>query len=116
MFGTLTVGVTEKPPFALTAKMDAPTGVPGKPITATITATRQAGFTAEIVLAIQGLPPGVKAPVVKIAAMQTTVQATLMLPPNAKIGQSLLTFQGSAKHNGRDFVVRTGPVTLVIKK
>ena len=44
------------------------------------------------------------------------VKLTLNLKPNVKPGQAVVTFQGSAKHAGRDFVVPAAGVALVIKK
>ncbi len=61
MLTTIGLAVTPKPPFTLAAKLDAPSYMPGKPATLTVTATRSAGFTAEIVLSAAGLPPGVTA-------------------------------------------------------
>lgn len=110
------LAVTEKPPFALTATLDTATVAPGKPITATVTASRTAGFTAEIAVSVQGLPAGAAAPPVKIAPMQTSAKVTITLKPNVKVGQTLLTLQGAAKHDGRDWTVRTAPVPLVVKK
>lgn len=110
------LAVTEKPPFTLTAKLDAATAAPGKPITATVTASRTAGFTAEIAVSVQGLPAGAAAPPVKIAPMQTSAKLTITLKPNVKVGQTLLTLQGAAKHDGRDWAVRTAPLPLVVKK
>src|SRR5262249_60044775 len=106
----------EKPPFTPRAKMDGPMAQPGKPITATVTAARQPGFTAEIALTAAGLPAGAAAVAAKIAAMQNEAKLTINLKPNVKVGQSLVTFQGSAKHGGRDWVVRSAPVPLVVKK
>ncbi|MFO0930855.1 MAG: hypothetical protein U0736_28135 [Gemmataceae bacterium] len=103
MWSSVAVAVTDKPPFTLAAKLDAATAPPGKPATATVTATRTAGFGAEIAATVQGLPPS--APGVKIPANQTTAKVTINLPPNVKIGQTLLTVQGTTKHDGRDWTV-----------
>jgi hypothetical protein len=112
----LGMAITEKPPFSLSAKMDAPMVQPGKPITATITVNRVPGFLSDIAVTVQGLPAGTTMAPAKIPAMQNMVQVKLDLKPNVKIGQTLLTFQGAAKHAGRDWAVRASPVPLVVKK
>jgi hypothetical protein len=116
MFTQLGLAITEKPPFTLAAKFDAPFVQPGKAIAATITATRQSAFTGEITVTFQGLPKNVKVVPVKVPAMQTSTKMTLNLPPRMKLGAVLVTFVGTAKHNGRDFVVRSAPVQLLVKK
>jgi hypothetical protein len=116
MFTQLGLAVTEKPPFALSAKFDAASVPPGKAITATITLTRQAGFTGEVTVTFQGLPPTVKVMPVKIPVAQTSAKATFTLPPNMPLGGPLVTFVGTTKHNGRDWVVRSVPVQMVVKK
>jgi hypothetical protein len=110
------LGVTEKPPFTLAAKFDQPSAMPGKPAMLTVTATRVAGFTDAINLALAGLPPNV-APVLKpIAAKQDKVQLTLNLAANAPVGTFNVTVKGTAKHAMRDVSVNAAAVPLVIKK
>jgi hypothetical protein len=116
MYHAVGMAILERPPFALSAKFDAPFVQPGKSITATVTAARQPGFTAEIAVAVTGLPPGTAATPAKIPAGMNEVKVTLNLKPNVKLGQAVVTFQGSAKHGGRDFVVPAAGVALVIKK
>lgn len=110
------LAVTEKPPFALTAKLDAASYMPGKTATLTVTAARAAGFTAEIDLSAAGLPPGVTAMLKPIPANQSEVKLTLTLTPQVKVGQANLIVTGKAKHQGRDVTSATPVVPLVIKK
>jgi hypothetical protein len=110
------LAVTEKPPFALTAKLDAASYQPGKPATLTVTATRVPGFTAEIALNAAGLPPGVTAMLKNIPANQNEIKLTLTLTPQAKIGQAAVVLSGKSKHQGRDATAAAPPVTLVVKK
>jgi hypothetical protein len=110
------LAVTEKPPFGLTAKLDAASYLPGKSATLTVTATRAPGFTAEIAVSAAGLPPGVTAMLKNIPANQKEIKATLTLTPKAKVGQAAVTLTGKAKHQGRDVTATAPPVTLVIKK
>jgi hypothetical protein len=116
MYTQLGLAVTEKPPFALAAKFDAATVPPGKPITATITITRQPDFMGEVTLTFQGLPPTVKVMPVKVPATDSSAKVTLTLPANFKLGSALVTFVGTTKHNGRDWLVRAAPVQMVVKK
>jgi hypothetical protein len=116
MYHAVGLAVLEKPPFTLAAKFDAPFAQPGKSITATVTVTRQPGFTAEIVVTATGLPPGAAATPAKIPPGMNEVKVTLNLQPNVKLAQTLVTFSGSAKHAGRDFVVPAAGVALVVKK
>lgn len=110
------LAVTEKPPFALTAKLDAASYKPGKPATLTVTAKRSSGFTAEIVLSAAGLPPGVTAKLKNIPAKQNEIKLMLMLTPKAKIGKAAVTLTGKAKHQGRDVTASAPPVMLTINK
>lgn len=112
------VSVTERPPFALTAKLDAASYTPGKEttLTLTITALRVPGFTAEIALGASALPSGVTATLKNIPANQNESKLTLTLTPQAKVGQTAVTITGKAKHQGRDVAANAPPVTLVIKK
>ncbi len=110
------LAVTEKPPFALAAILDAASYQPGKPATLTVAAARTPGFTAEIALSAAGLPPGVTAMLKNIPANQNETQAMLTLTPQAKIGQAAIIITGKAKHQGRDVTNDAPPVMLIIKK
>jgi hypothetical protein len=116
MFTQLAVAVTEKPPFSLTAKPDAPFVNPGKPLTLTVTVARDPGFTGEIALSATGLPPGAALAPAKVLAGQNSAKVTLNLQPNVKVGQTLVTFRGQASHGGRAYSVAAPPVAVVVKK
>ncbi len=113
---TLALAVTERPPFALTAKFDAASYQPGKPATLIVSATRAPGFTAEIALTAAGLPPGVTAMLKNIPANQNEVKLALTLTPQAKVGSTAITLTGKSKHQGRDITSAAPPATLAIKK
>ncbi|HWG43566.1 MAG TPA: PPC domain-containing protein [Gemmataceae bacterium] len=115
-FASIGLAVTEKPPFTLTAKLDAPSYMPGKPATLTVTAVRSPGFSAEIALSAAGLPPGVTAALKNIPANQNEIKVPLTLTPKAKIGKAALLITGKAKHQGRDISTTTPAVPLTIKK
>lgn len=110
------LAVTERPPFALAAKLDMASVAPGKSITVTVTVTRTADFKGEVTLSAVGLPAGATAAPVKVAADETTAKLTLSLRGNAKPVPLSLSVQGTAKHNGRDWSARAGLVTVMVKK
>jgi hypothetical protein len=116
MLTAVAVAVREKPPFALAVKFDAPTAQPGKPSAATVTLTRDAGFSGEVVLTAVGLPPGVAFPPTKVLAGQTTAKVTLNLPPAVPLRAFPITFQGRARHLDRDHTASAAPVQLVVMK
>jgi dienelactone hydrolase len=116
LFSTFGLAVTEKPPFALAARFDEASTIPGKPIGLTVTVTRAAGFTAEVALAATGLPPNVAPALKSIPANANEVKVQLNPAANAGIGQFPVTITGKAKHDNRDFSVSAKPVQLVVTK
>lgn len=115
-FAQVGLAVTVKPPFTLAAKPAAPMAQPGKPLKVALTVTRMPDFKGDVVVALAAPVPGVTVPATKIAGAQTTLEATVNLAPNVKVGALVFTLQGSAKHDGRDWVVRAAPVTVTVKK
>jgi hypothetical protein len=113
---SISLAVTERPPFTLTAKLDAASYAPGKAATLTVTATRAPGFTAEITLSTSALPPGVTAMLKNIPANRSEIQLALTLTPQAKVGNTAITVIGKAKSQDREVTATAPPVTLVIKK
>jgi hypothetical protein len=111
----LGLAVTEKPPFTLTTKGD-PYYMSGKPATLTVTAGRGPGFTGEIALSAIGLPPGVTLPAVKIAPNASEAKITLTIAATVKIIPISVVVQGTAKHAGRDWLVKAPLLTLTVKK
>jgi hypothetical protein len=114
MWTQLGLAITEKPPFALTTKAD-PVVAPGKATVLTVTAARVPGFVGEIALTAVGLPPGVTAAPVKIAANTNEAKVTLTIAPTAKVGPLSVVFQGAAKHAGRDWVVKAAAAALTVQ-
>jgi hypothetical protein len=113
---SLGLAVTAKPPFALTAKLDAASYAPGKAATLTITANRAPGFTAEIALTALGLPAGVTAMLKSLPANQNEIKVPLTLTPQAKLGQANVIITGKANHQGHEVSASAAGVPLVIKK
>ena len=73
------------------------------------------GFVAEITLSAIGLPPGVTAPPVKIAANTNEAKITLTIAPTAKVGPLSVIIQGTAKHSDRDWLVKAAGAPLTIQ-
>jgi hypothetical protein len=111
----LGLAITEKPPFTLTTKGDL-AFTTGKPTTLTVTAARVPGFVGEIALTAVGLPPGVTVPPAKIAANASEAKLVLTVAPTAKVGPLSVVFLGTAKHSGRDWIVKATAVALTVKK
>ena len=116
MFTRFGLAVTDKAPFTLAFKFDEASALPGKPTTVTVTATRAAGFTAEIALTATGLPANVTPMLKNIPANMNEVKVQFNVAANAAPGTSPITIVGKAKHQNRDFTVNAPAVPLVIKK
>ncbi|HZY84859.1 MAG TPA: hypothetical protein VFE78_08510, partial [Gemmataceae bacterium] len=110
------LAVTDRQPFTLAVKFDAPSVAPGKPAALTVTVTRAPGFTAEVALSAAGLPPNVKAALKNVPAGQNSVKAQFDVAAAAKPGTYPITVTGKAKHQGRDWAVNAPAVPLVLKK
>jgi hypothetical protein len=114
MYHQVGLAVTPKPPFTLAAKFDAAEYLRGGPAMATITATRDPGFTEQINVSATGLPPAVAPGLKNIAAGQNEVKVQLNVAANAPIGQFAVSFVGTAKHQGKDVGFTAPPAPLVI--
>jgi hypothetical protein len=116
LFTQVALAVKERPPFNLTAKFEQPQTLRGQSATVLITATRDPGFTEEIVLAppVAGLPPNVTPVLKKIPKDQNEVKVELKVAANAPLGQFRVQFTGKAKYQNKDFTVETMPVALVL--
>ncbi len=110
------LSVTEKPPYTLAAKADAPDAQPGKSLTVTVTLTRQPDFKGEVALALAAPVPGVTLVPAKIPADKNDAKVEFKVAPAAKLGALSITLQGAAKHGGRDWLQRAAPVTVMLKK
>jgi len=115
--GTLAVAVTEKPPFTLTAKFEAPETLRGGNATVTITAIRSDGFMEQIDLVPLGLPPGV-VPAAKtippIAKGTNEIKTQFTVPANVPYGTYAISFNGKAKDKAKEFNVTAVPANLVV--
>lgn len=110
----LALAVRAKPPFTLAAKFSAPQLLAGQSVTATVTATRAAGFTDPIVLGVTGLPPTVKAAPATIAKGQIETRMTLTAAANAKSGPLSVTITGKARFQNIDVSANTAAVSLAV--
>src|SRR5262245_41582731 len=81
----------------------------------TIKATRRAGFTGEVELAVEGLPGGVKIDMSRIAAGATESTLKLNATEKAETGTNFnLTVVGSFVFNDRNYKARTGKIALSV--
>jgi hypothetical protein len=110
----LALAVTPKQPFSLVAKFEASPGTPGEPVSVTVTATRDPGFTSEIALAAVGLPANVAAALKNIPANANEAKGQLSPAANAAAGQFPITIVGKVKHKDVDFEIKAAPVPLVL--
>ena len=115
MYNAIGLAITEKPPFNLATTLDPPQATPGKPAMLKITATRVAGFTAEIVVTLAGQPANVTPVLKNIPAGQNEAVVQLNLAANAAVGEFSLTITAKSKHNNRDFSVQATQA-LSVKK
>jgi hypothetical protein len=97
---------TAAPDFRLTLSADALTVNRGAQAKLKVTAERVGGFKTAIALAVDGLPPGVSATNMTLAAGQSAVEIALKADKGAKIAASRLTIRGSGKA-GEKVVIRT---------
>ncbi len=108
------LAVKARPPFVLAAKLDAPRGIPGQSVTATLTATRLGGFAEEIAVGLAKAPPTLKPVLKNIAKGQNEVKVELQLAANAPPGPLALTFTGKARFQNADVTENATPVSLVV--
>src|SRR5262249_57068810 len=93
---------------------DLPEATRGLPAPLTVTAARAPGFDEEIVLAAAGLPPNVAAALKNIPKGQNEVKVQLNPAAAAALGQFQVSFTGKAKHQNKEPLVATMPVSLVL--
>jgi hypothetical protein len=75
---------------------------------------RRAGFNGEVELAIEGLPPGIKSELSKLAASAGETTLKITATDKAPITNMTFTVVGTTTFNDRNYKTRTGPITLVI--
>ncbi len=110
----LALAVTQKPPFTLTAKVDAGAALRGTAATVTVTAARDAGFTEAIALTPGALPPNVAAALKPIPKGANEVKVTLTPAANAALGPFNFTLIGKAKYQMKDISGTSAPAPLVV--
>jgi hypothetical protein len=80
----------------------------------TIKVERRAGFTNEIVLAIEGMPSGISTTLEKIPANGSETTLKLVATEKAPAGTNSITILGTGIHNDRNYKHRTGAISLVV--
>jgi hypothetical protein len=108
------VAVTEKPPFTLAARFDAPESLRGVAAGVTITASRAPGFDEEIALTAVGLPPNVAPALKNIPKGMNEVKVQLTPAAAVPLGQYTISFNGKTKFQNKEFNVLAAPAALVI--
>lgn len=111
---SLGVAVIPAPTFALTMKLATPDVAKGTPANLTVTATRAAGFTEEIALALVGLPANVTLAVKPIPKGANEVVIPLTAAPAAAVGPFTFTLRGAAKAAGKDVATYAAPLTVAV--
>jgi hypothetical protein len=114
LYTQLAVAVTEKPPFALTAKFDATEVLRGNAASLTVNATRAPGFMEEIALTAAGVPANVAPMLKNIPKDMSEVKIQLTPAANAAVGSFPITVVGKAKAGMKDFTVNAAAVPLVV--
>jgi hypothetical protein len=75
---------------------------------------RRAGFSGEVQLTLEGLPPGIQVTLDKIAANGGESTLKLVATEKAPVGTNSITILGTGVHNDRNYRQRTGAITLVV--
>jgi hypothetical protein len=110
----LAAASTDKPPFALTAKLATPEAARGVAANAIVTAVRAADFPDEIALTAVALPPNVAAAPKNIAKATNEGHVALTPAVAAVLGSSPVAVIGKGKYQGRDFAVVAAPIALTV--
>jgi hypothetical protein len=114
MLTSISVGVTDKPVFALAPKLAAPEILRGTPANITIAATKAMGFDDAIAITAVGLPPTITAALKPLPKGSNDIQLQITAAANAPLGSFNIMFRGAAKVGGKDFAYYSAPVTLVV--
>jgi hypothetical protein len=115
MLTALSVAVTDKSLFVLTAKTPIPEIVRGTPANVTITATRAMGFADEIALVAVNLPANVTVAVKPIGKGTNDIPIQITAAAAATPGPFTITLRGTTKTGGKDFAYNSAPIPLVIQ-
>jgi hypothetical protein len=108
------IAVTEKPPFSLVAKFDAPETLRGTAGTVTITATKTPGFDEEIALTPLGLPANVAPALKNIPKGMNEVKVQLTPAVAVPFGDFAISFNGKTKFQNKEFNVVAAPALLKV--
>jgi len=75
---------------------------------------RRDGFTNELELKIDGMPPGITATLDKIGANSSETTLKIVATEKAPVGTNSITVLGTGMHNDRNYRYRTGKIELVV--
>jgi hypothetical protein len=116
LLSEVALGVIEKPPFTLSARLGSPEAYRGGSVPLTITATRAAGFTEEISLSAVDLPANVATTLKNIPKGQHFVTAQLTPAAKAPLGPFTISVTGKAKFHNQEYAVTAPPFGLTIRE
>lgn len=114
--GGVVVGVLDRAPYTLAAKIDSSTVAPGKEAKITVTLTRRDGYAEAVALSVAGLPANATADTPTIAKDKTEAVIVVKTKGNTPVGAPALIVNGKGKVDGADLTVAAPAVTLTIKK
>ena len=114
LFQKVALAVIEKPPFTLAMKLDLGEALRGAPVPVTVTAARAPGFTEDITLSPLGFPPNTVLALKSIPKGQSEAKGQVNPAANAPLGQFTISLFGTAKHQGKDYIVPAEPVQLAL--
>ncbi len=111
---SLAIGVTDKPPYDLSAKAPVLEVSSGASANVALLAARIKGVSEEIALSALNLPPKVTAVVKPIAKGSNETQIQVTVASGATAGPATFYLRASSKVGERDFVTYV-PIALLIK-
>jgi hypothetical protein len=106
------LGARPSPDFRLIVPVDAVTLPRGGNVKLRVSAERVGGFNGPVALAVEGLPPGVKASAVTLGPGQAQADLTLTADQTVAVGPARLTLRGGSTLDGRPATRDAGEVLV----
>ena len=110
------LGVLDRAPYSLSAKIDPASVAPGKDATITVTLNRRDGYAEPVALSVAGLPANATADTPTIAKDKNEAKIVVKTKANTPVGAPALIVNGKGKVDGADLTVAAPAVTITIKK
>jgi hypothetical protein len=112
LLGQVSLGVMEKPPFALVLSPDRLEGYRNGQVSLKVAVKRAPGFSEEIGLSSVGLPPNVVAAFPSIPKSKDETKVELKPGPKAPLGSFFVSVTGKANHLGKNYLATASPTPL----